>query len=543
MKKQKSEREIAFYTRGVRGHEQLGVCREYAGLFLGTKEGEGFVFSDEGSLGDENLPGLAALRGKAQAGELRAVVCAELCVLCRSGFEFVEAARFFEGAGVSLIFVKDRIDLSSAIGRTLLYTAEMFSSLERGVAAANIRENMRTLARTGRWLGGVTPTGYDSRRVPGQPAGEKAYRLELNPAQAKTIALIYQLFLEMDSLSKVTAELAKRKVATKNGRAFSRFTVRQILGNPVYMRADQDAYLYFKRLRAEVCSPEEAFDGSKGMMVYNKTAQHPGQTTQQREISEWIVAVGEHEGIISGAEWVASAGQLFRNKSKTLRKPKSDHGLLAELLICGDCGAHMRPKLIKVKEDGEPSFSYLCERKEQSRSTECDMLNLSGRLADAAIDSVLQTLDPSEPDLLPSHPQGPLTEETLTAHKRRIAERQAKITENEEGISGLVFSLINAIDKSAYEEIIKQIDLLHDENAALRQSLEEMEAMISHHPLDNSHREALGNLLENWSVRYRDVSMARKRAALRSLVDTIRWDGEELLVKFVGGAQFAVKPY
>jgi len=248
------ERDIAFYTRGVRGDEQLSVCREYAGLFLGVKEGGGLTFSDDGGLGEENLPGLAALRGKAVAGELRAVVCAEVGVLCRSVFEFVEAARFFEGAGVSLIFVKDRIDLSSAIGRTLLYTAEVFSSLERGVAAANIRDNMRTLARTGRWLGGVTPTGYDSRRVPGQPAGEKAYRLELNPAQAKTIALIYQLFLEMDSLSKVTAELDKRKVTTKNGRAFSRFTVRQILGNPVYMRADQDAYLYFKRFAAGVSS-------------------------------------------------------------------------------------------------------------------------------------------------------------------------------------------------------------------------------------------------------------------------------------------------
>ena len=545
MRKESPSGEIAFYLRGAHQDKQLEVCREYAALYL---QGRHQIFEDEGALGDDVMPGLTALRNASQAGELRAVVCAELSVLCRNGAEFAAHARFFEECGVALCFARDKINTSSAIGRTIIYCTEMLTALERGATAANIRDNMRALARTGRWLGGVTPTGYTSRRVAkaqGQKSGEKVYRLDLHPAQAKTIELIYQLFLEMDSLSKVTQELSARKITTKNARAFSRFTVRQILCNPVYMRADTDAYLYFTRLGAEVCSPQESFDGAKGMMVYNKTAQQPGQTTQQRDVSEWIVAVGSHEGIVSGADWIAANKQLLRNKSKTMRKPKSDHGLMAEMLICGSCGAHMRPKLVKLSEEGRPSFSYLCERKEQSRSGECDMPNLSGQLADVAIDSLLSALDSSEPNLLPSDPpQRPLTPQALDAHNLRIAEIREEIAHNEEGISGLVFSLIKAIDKTAYEEIIKQIDILHARTATLRTKLEEMEALAGLHPLDGNYRSALGELLENWDNHSEgEISIVKRRASLRALVESVTWDGHELLVKFVGGARFAVKPY
>ena len=547
MRKQTPGDEIAFYLRGARQNEQLVACREYAKLFWGVDKDECQVFRDDASLGYESLPGLAELREQAQAGNFRAVICSDLGILCRNGAELAQTARFFNDCGVALIFAKDNIDLSSAIGRTLLYCAETLVQLERNAAAANIRDNMRALARMGRWLGGVTPTGYISRLAPpmaDQPAGEKAYRLELHPEQAKTVSLIFQLFLELDSLAKVTGELEGRKITTKNGRAFSRFTIRQILSNPVYMRADQDAYLYFTRLGAEVCSPKEAFDGKKGMMVYNKTAQQSGQTTQQREISEWIVAVGEHDGLISAADWIAAAGQLSRNKSNTMRKPKSDHGLLAEILRCGNCGAHMRPKLIKLNEDGHPSFSYLCERKEQSRSTECDITNLSGQLADVAINSLLGALDPDEPDLLPPYPQLPLTPEAIDAHNSRIGDIKLQIEENEKGISRLVFSLINAIDKSAYEEIIKQIDILHEQTAALRTQSQELEALTQPHPLSGACRDALGDLLMNWShYRNLEASITRRRAALRSLVNSVIWDSDELLAKFVGGAQFAIKPY
>ncbi len=530
------------YLRGKDREGQRKLCREYARLNFEIS-GEPPVFEDEGTLGGPG-PGLAALREAAGRGELDAVLCAEPSILCRSTAELLELASFFAARDIALIFAGERIDLSSAAGRSFLYAAETLIQLERKMAAANIRENMRALARTGRWLGGVTPTGYLSTRVSSPVKGERIFRLEVHAEQAKTVRLIFALFLEADSLAKVTQALAERGVETKNGRAFSRFTVRQILENPVYMRADETACTYFSRLGAEVCSPREAFDGKRGMMVYNKTAQAQGQANQSREIPEWIVAVGEHEGLIDAASWIAAQQQLSRNKSKTARRPKSDHGLLAELMLCGYCGGHMRPKLSKPPlPDAEPSFIYICERKEQSRSGECDVPNLHGVKADAALGAMLGALDMNEPDILPRMPRRPATPEAVAALQERIDGKKTAIAENDGGISKLVFSLIKAIDKSAYDEIIKQIDALHAENAALRAEVASMEVLIAPTPLDDLYRDTLRELLSAWEANVRVMSVSRRRAVLRVLLRSVTWDGEELLVHFAGGAQFAVKPY
>lgn len=532
---------IAFYLRGSDRSHQHALCSEYAGLYLGALPDKPLLFEDEDALGAQ-LPGLTRLEEAIQQGRISHLFCQEIGVLCRSTGELVEWANTSSRHGVSLIFAGDTLDLSSPLGKTFLYAAETLSQLERKVTAANIRDNMRELARTGRWLGGVTPTGYTSRSSGGR--GHKTYRLMAHPEQATIVRHIFALFLETDSLAKVTKALEQEKVRTKNGRDFSRFTVRQILENPVYLMADQDAYSYFERLGAEICSPWEAFDGSHGMMVYNKTAQLAGQPSQQREISDWIVAVGEHEGLIDSASWIAAQQQLSRNKSKSARRPKSDHGLLAELLFCGDCGAHMRPKLTQHSgPDGEPSFFYICERKENSRSNECDMPNLPGQAADLSMSAVLAALDPEEPDILPPQPQRPATPEALASHQADMEAHKAQISQNEEGISSLVFSLIKAIDKTAYEEIMKQIDQLHQENARLHQRVTEMESLISPNPLEEHYRDSLRDMIIHWERQAPGMSIARRRATLRVLLESVTWDSEELMVKFIGGAMFAVQPF
>ena len=47
----------------------------------------------------------------------------------------------------------------------MMYIASVFSQLERETIAERIRDNMHELSKTGRWLGGTTPTGYESESV------------------------------------------------------------------------------------------------------------------------------------------------------------------------------------------------------------------------------------------------------------------------------------------------------------------------------------------------------------------------------------------
>lgn len=62
------------------------------------------------------------------------------------------------------ILIKEQFDTTTPMGRAMMYIASVFAQLEREVIAERIRENMLELAKTGIWLGGDTPLGFDSER-------------------------------------------------------------------------------------------------------------------------------------------------------------------------------------------------------------------------------------------------------------------------------------------------------------------------------------------------------------------------------------------
>lgn len=88
---------------------------------------------------------------------------------------------------------------------------------------------MHELAKTGRWLGGTTPTGYCSksvRTVTVDGKAKKACMLELIPEEGETVKLVYTLFAETHSLTATETELLRRGVTTKNGKTFTRFSIK-----------------------------------------------------------------------------------------------------------------------------------------------------------------------------------------------------------------------------------------------------------------------------------------------------------------------------
>ena len=223
------------------------------------------------------------------------------------------------------------------MGRAMMYIASVFSQLERETIAERIRDNMHELAKTGRWLGGTTPTGYASqavRTVTVDGRSRRTCKLRLLPAEADLVCEIYDLYRQTDSLAGTEAELLRRHRKTKNGRNFTRFSIKGILQNPVYLIADRDAYRYFMEKQADLFSAPEEFDGVRGMLAYNRTDQEKGRATVYRPISEWIVSVGQHPGLIPAGTWIPTQESLQRNKAKGYRKPRRNEALLTGLLWC-----------------------------------------------------------------------------------------------------------------------------------------------------------------------------------------------------------------
>lgn len=86
------------------------------------------------------------------------------------------------------------------------------------------------------------------------------------------------------------------------------------------MAADRDAWDYFQQANIEIYAEQSEFDGTCGIMAYNKTSQSIGRANQINDMEEWIVAVGKHKPIISGADWVKVQNMLGQNKSKSYRQ-------------------------------------------------------------------------------------------------------------------------------------------------------------------------------------------------------------------------------
>jgi hypothetical protein len=390
---------------------------------------------------------------------------------------------------------------------------------------------MHELAKTGRWLGGNTPTGYESESISNMTVDgktRKACRLKIIPDEINLVNLIFDKFTETGSLTKTDEFLMNGHYKTKRGKNFTRFAIKAILSNPVYMIADEDAYHYLLENEAELFSQREAFDGKHGIMAYNRTLQRPGKATLENPIHEWIVSVGKHQGTVPGAKWIQVQNMLGLNKSKSYRKPRSHVALLSGLLCCGKCGGYMRPKLSERKTaSGETIYTYLCTTKERSRGHICNMKNVGGNMLDAEVIEAVKSFGKQSADTAKQIAQAKKriggNHEVYEAESDKI---RSQIEENEKEIKSLITTLGKAEGSNAEKYIIEQIDELHSQREALKKRLSEIEAIINHQGLDDIEFDIIRRTLSSMCESVDNYTVEQKRAAVRTFIRKIIWDGE-----------------
>ena len=384
-------RKSKFTGKGESIGNQIELCRQYISAHYGDCFADSAcVYEDEGfSGGNLERPQFKVMMQEAKKKKFTAVVCYRLDRISRNIGDFANLIEELNELHISFISIKEQFDTSSPMGRAMMYIASVFSQLERETIAERIRDNMLELSKSGRWLGGNTPTGYTSESVSSVTIDgkvKKAFKLKLIPEEAKLVRLIYEKFLETGSLTQTETYLLLNGYKTKHGRLFSRFAIKGILNNPVYTAADQEAYEYLRKKKVDLFAEKEAFDGNHGVLAYNRTLQRAGKTHEMKDMEEWIVAVGKHEGVIAGSVWVRAQLLLDQNKSKSYRKPRSNVALLSGILYCGGCGDYMRPKLSgRYNDQGEQIYSYLCTMKEKSRMKCCGMKNVNGNMLDQMV--------------------------------------------------------------------------------------------------------------------------------------------------------------
>ena len=529
-------RKSKFTGKGESIENQIELCRQYISMHFGEEAAENvLVYEDEGfSGGNLERPQFKKMMKDLQKIEFAAIVVYRLDRISRNIGDFAKLIEDLGDRHIDFISIREQFDTSSPMGRAMMYIASVFSQLERETIAERIRDNMHELSKTGRWLGGTTPTGYASEsesRVTVDGKERKAYKLKPIPEEVQLVKTIFSVFMETGSLSKTDQYLLEHRCVTKRGKQFTRFAIKGILTNPVYMVADETAYHYFREKNADLFAELSAFDGEHGIMAYNRTLQRPGKANQIRPMDEWIIAVGKHPGIISGADWVQVQTMLDGNKSKGYRRPRSHVALLSGLLRCGECGDYMRPKLTNRKNaDSELIYTYMCSTKERSHRATCSVKNCNGNTLDAKIIEEVRKLSADKETLAELLTQ---SKKVICKNKEgydaELATLQEKHRETEERIKRLVNSLSVASETSA-KYVMEQIDALHQQSEQQRARLFELEALTRQSRMLQQEFAFHQEMIESFAQAVDTATLEEKRRLLRTIVKQVVWDGKNAYV-------------
>lgn len=536
-------RKSRFTGKGESIGNQVELCKEYIRSHYGESALQSIIiFEDEGfSGGNLNRPDFKRMMKSAQERQFKSIIVYRLDRISRNISDFSGLIEDLSKLDIAFVSIKEQFDTGSPMGRAMMYIASVFSQLERETIAERIRDNMHELAKTGRWLGGTTPTGYASESVKSisiDGKAKKACKLKSIPEESAIVRTIYEKFIESTSLTATETELLQRGIKSKNGKYYTRFSIKAILQNPVYMIADQDTYDYFVEMNADLFSNQEAFDGTHGIMAYNRTDQEKGRATIYRPIHEWIVSVGDHAGLIPGKLWIAVQKSLERNKSKSYRKARNNEALLTGLLFC-KCGNRMYPKLSKrITANGKPIYTYVCKMKERSQRTLCNGKNANGNTLDAAIiEEIKQLEDNNSTFLRQLESSRQFYTGSRAEYEEQLSTLRKEKAELAKKMEALIDSLADAGDSMVKAQIFKRIEQLSQEDLALLSRIQELESLTSQETLNTSEFDLMKELLSLFKSSIDQMSVEQQRAALRTVVRKVIWDGVYAHVVLFGSSE------
>ena len=309
-----------------------------------------------------------------------------------------------------------------------------------------------------------------------------------------------------------------------------------------YKRLLDDIYNYFVSKGVDIFSDVENFDGSCGIMAYNKTEQKRNKANKERDILEWIVSTGKHKGVVSGAKWIEVQELLTANEDKRYRKPTKNNSLLSGLIRCSKCGSYMRPKLkTNYTADGELRFDYMCELKEKSRKQKCDCKNINGNEADKLVMQTIKEL--VAPNSTFRKKLSSLAKNKFDGASKDTVELKALETtlkKNEQAIENLL-DRIKFIDIALLEDITAEIKKLKADNLEIEKRIAELKSIGSDNVNTQDQAQIVLNIIDSYFTTFDTLDLTTRRNLLRIIISSIQSDGEDLELNLIGVREESVR--
>ena len=227
----------AIYTRksSEEGLEQdfnsLDAQREACEAYIKSQMHEGWTlikkeYSDGGySGGTMNRPAFQELLLDIEENKIDIVVVYKVDRLTRSLMDFSKIIDVFDKHETSFVSITQQFNTTTSMGRLTLNILLSFAQFEREVTGERIRDKIAASKKKGMWMGGCTPLGYI----------KEGAKLIIDENNAKKVKLIFDKYLELQSVPKLKEWLDKENIKNKADKEFFKGQLYHILSNKVYI--------------------------------------------------------------------------------------------------------------------------------------------------------------------------------------------------------------------------------------------------------------------------------------------------------------------
>lgn len=305
------------------------------------------IYKDRGFSGKNTMrPGFQSMQKDVRDGKISKIIVYRLDRLSRSIIDFGQLWSELEKNQVEFVSVNEKFDTATPMGRAMIYIIMVFAQLERETIGERVTDNYYTRIRQGNWPGGPAPYGMANVKIQNEK-GNQVPSLGYTEEFEVVKEIFYRYALEDISLGAIACDLTDRGIPCKKRDAWDSVALSRILHSPVYVRADEKIYYYYRsRGIKRFSNTLEEFDGTCSAHIVGKRA---GSVRKYTSFQEQVLSLTNFPGKISSDIWLACQHKLEQNK-QIRNTGKGKNTWLAGLLKCGECGYSLTVRRWKDKK-------------------------------------------------------------------------------------------------------------------------------------------------------------------------------------------------
>lgn len=470
--------------------------------------GEHKVFRDKGYSGkNTERPDFQEMMAQIREGGVNRVIVYRLDRISRSVLDFAGLISEFQKYGVEFVSVTERFDTSTPIGKAMLMIVMIFAQLERETIQQRVVDAYRSRSRKGFYMGGRVPYGFELKDT--VIDGVRTSMYVTKPDEIKVVQLIYSMYAEpQTSFMDIINYLKECGIKNQDGKNFSRMRLREMIVNPVYVKADTSIYEFFQSQGTEIVNDVSQFIGTNGAYLYT------GDNAEKRKsisLNGHVLVLAPHEGFIDSETWLQCRRKCL-NVRQIAKPVKAKNTWLAGKIKCIDCGYALSLKSYPRKRTEDARY-YICNSKYVSAS--CDGV---GSIPAREIEDIV--FDEMSRKLVEF---ASLSHREKSGDSMELAKCKVRADQIDKEINELIDKLVLAGAATA-EYVNNRIEALDEEKKNVKEKIAQLSASL----FGKQDIETITDYMSKWD----DISIQDKISVVDALIETIHVGHGKVQIKW-----------